>query len=53
MAENTSKKTKKEDNSKRRTTWADYGPQSPVTKVIPDKKKENQKNVCRNKSDKE
>lgn len=51
ISNDTSKKAKKEENDKRRVTWDDYGNQSPVTKVIPDKKKESRKNACREKTD--
>lgn len=53
ISNDTSKKAKKEENDKRRVTWDDYGNQSPVTKVIPDKKKESRKNACREKTDEE
>ncbi len=48
-----SKKVQKEENSKRRTTWGDYGSLNPVTKVIPNKKKESKKNAYKDKIDEE
>ncbi len=42
-----SKKEQKKINITKRTTWRDYGCQSPVTKVVRDKKKQAKKNMCR------
>ena len=42
-----SKKEQKKINIAKRTTWRDYGCQSPVTKVVRDKKKQEKKNMCR------
>lgn len=42
-----SKKEKKHINAKTRRTFNDFGCFSPVTKIIPDKKKENSRKCCR------
>lgn len=42
-----SKKEQKKINITKRRTWRDYGCQSPVTKVVTDKKKQEKKNMCR------
>lgn len=42
-----SKKEQKKINIAKRRTWSDYGCQSPVTKVVKDKKKQKKKNMCR------
>lgn len=42
-----SKKEKKKVDIAKRRRWSDYGCQSPVTKVVKDKKKEEKKNMCR------
>lgn len=42
-----SKNEQKKINIAKRRTWKDYGCQSPVTKVVKDKKKQEKKNMCR------
>ena len=42
-----SKKEKKKVDIAKRRRWSDYGCQSPVTKVVKDKRKEEKKNMCR------
>lgn len=42
-----SKKEKKKINTSKRKVWGDYSCQSPVTKVIPNRKKEEIKYLCR------
>lgn len=42
-----SKKERKKSDIAKRRTWSDYGCQSPVTKVVKDKRKEEKKNMCR------
>lgn len=41
-----SKKERKKSDIAKRRTWSDYGCQSPVTKVVKDKRKEEKKNMC-------
>ena len=45
-----SKKEKKHINAKTRRTFNDFGCFSPVTKIIPDKKKKTVENVAESKS---
>ena len=42
-----SKKARKQVNAKARTMFNDFGCLSPVTKIVPDKKKENSRRCCR------
>lgn len=42
-----SKKEQKKINIAKRRTWRDYGCQSPVTKIVTDKKNQEKKNMCR------
>lgn len=42
-----SKKEKKLINNAGRRLWSDYGLHSPISKIIPDKKKDNKKYCCR------
>ena len=42
-----SKKERKKSDIAKRRRWSDYGCQSPVTKVVKNKKKEEKKNMCR------
>ncbi len=44
-----SKKAKKQVNAKVRTMFNDFGCLSPVTKIVPDKKKEKLRRYCREK----
>ena len=45
--EKLSKKEKRIHNAKKRVLWSDYGVSMPSTKVVPDKKKNLSKNMCR------
>ena len=47
MYDKLSKKEKKKINSAKRRTWGYYGCQSPVTKVVSDRKKQEKKQMCR------
>ena len=49
--EKMSKNNRRGYSARRRTLWTDFGINSPVTKVIPDKKKENKKCRCRMKKE--
>lgn len=42
-----SKREKRKVNEAKRKRWDDYGCASPVTKVIPNKKKATEKSMCR------
>jgi hypothetical protein len=42
-----SKKKRHEVDLKRRRLWSDYGRLSPVSKIVPDKRKESSKKMCR------
>lgn len=44
-----SKKAKKDIDSKKRRLWSDYGCMSPIIKTIPDKRKEQNRRLCREK----
>lgn len=46
-----SKKAKKQVDAKARTMFNDFGCLSPVTKIVPDKKKEKQRRRCREKTE--
>lgn len=46
-----SMKAKKQVNAKERTMFNDFGCLSPVTKIVPDKKKEQNRRLCREKND--
>lgn len=45
--EKLSKKEKRKVDSKGRRLWSDYGCMSPACRKIPDKKKEKNRNLCR------
>lgn len=49
MYDKLSKKEKKKLDSAKRTMWSDYGCQSPMTKIVKDKKKQADKYMCRGK----
>ena len=45
--EKLSKKAKRKVDNARRVRWSDYGCLSPVSKIVPDKKKQAVKDRCR------
>lgn len=45
--EKLSKKDKRKVDSAKRRKWCDYGCVNPVSKVMPDRKKQVEKNICR------